>query len=246
MLRDLKAYLWALFHQWWALMSCAVFTFISVYVAERGKSSAWFVGATAVAALVFFLVASFLAWRQEHKRAAEERTPKFILESGSIVSHYENGRTLVLVGLRVINAGAPSAVMSYRAEYHSSAGADKMQLVIVGNATLKLKLDGGAGYNFNRSDAINFKTSPIERGGYIAGRLPLQIDGNRVSDIAEGMASITITVTDYLGREYLIECRGTGHKHVPTYMIGEPVSVSQPPTFPGGGRPGRKKRRHKH
>jgi hypothetical protein len=56
----------ALLKRWWALMSCAVFTFIGLYGLILQKSNRWIIGASFFAAIVLFLVAAFLAWNDEH------------------------------------------------------------------------------------------------------------------------------------------------------------------------------------
>lgn len=48
-------------------MSCAVFTFIGIYALITNQSSKWIVTASFIAAIGMFLVASFLAWHDEHK-----------------------------------------------------------------------------------------------------------------------------------------------------------------------------------
>jgi hypothetical protein len=55
-------------------MSCAVFTLIGLYALIKGKSNAWIIGASLTAAVVFFYVAAFLAWREEYiKRLQAEK-----------------------------------------------------------------------------------------------------------------------------------------------------------------------------
>lgn len=61
----------AILKRWWAFMSCAVFTFIGLYSAYAGKSSHWVAVASSFAAIALFLVASYGAWHQEHKRAED-------------------------------------------------------------------------------------------------------------------------------------------------------------------------------
>ncbi len=207
-------------------MSCAVFTLIGWYAAVNNKWNSWIVGSTAVAALAMFIIASFLAWKEQYERAAEERRPKFILESGPIISHYEGGKTLVLLGLRITNAGADSAVLGYGATYHSVVGKDTMQLILLKNEKLILKMPNGTASTFRGQDAINRQTGPIQRGHVRMGRLPVIIDGNKVDDIATGKSSIEVRTTDYLNTEYAVEFRGTGHGEAPMYMSGEPIDAA--------------------
>jgi hypothetical protein len=47
-------------------MGSAVFTFVGFYTAVKSKSNKWVVGATLTAAVLLFLVAAFLAWKEEY------------------------------------------------------------------------------------------------------------------------------------------------------------------------------------
>lgn len=62
----------ALFKGWWAMMSCAAFTALGVYVAATNKGNTWVVGGSAVLAVVFFVVAAYLTWKDEHDRYVHE------------------------------------------------------------------------------------------------------------------------------------------------------------------------------
>lgn len=53
-------------------MGCAAFTGLGVFVAHFSKSNNWVVRASVVLAAIFYFVASFLAWRDEYRRAELE------------------------------------------------------------------------------------------------------------------------------------------------------------------------------
>jgi len=57
--------------RWWALMSCAVFTFLGLYVALMEKSNRWLLVASVLAAIGLFIVAAFGAWHDELTKARE-------------------------------------------------------------------------------------------------------------------------------------------------------------------------------
>src|SRR6266404_4094827 len=61
----IAAYLKALGKYWWALMSSALFTILSVYAAATNRSNTWFFWASIVLIFCSLLIASFLAWREE-------------------------------------------------------------------------------------------------------------------------------------------------------------------------------------
>ena len=62
----------ALFKHWWELMSCAGFTILSVYIAATNKGNGWVVGGSAFLAAVFFTVAAYRTWRDEHDKYTSE------------------------------------------------------------------------------------------------------------------------------------------------------------------------------
>jgi hypothetical protein len=53
-------------------MSCAAFTFLGVYVAATDRGNGWVVGGSALLALVFFTVAAYQTWKEEHDRFTSE------------------------------------------------------------------------------------------------------------------------------------------------------------------------------
>jgi hypothetical protein len=61
-----------LLKHWWALMSCAAFTLLSVYVAQSSRSSSWLVTASGVLAATFFVVAAYRTWSDEHEHYCAE------------------------------------------------------------------------------------------------------------------------------------------------------------------------------
>jgi hypothetical protein len=61
----------ALLKRWWALMSCAIFTFIGLYALFFDKSNHWLIRASFTSAILLFLVSAFLAWNDEHTAKVE-------------------------------------------------------------------------------------------------------------------------------------------------------------------------------
>jgi hypothetical protein len=61
-----------MFKHWWALMSCAAFTGLGVYAAATNKGNSWVVDGSAVLAVVFFVLAAFLTWNDEHQKYVAE------------------------------------------------------------------------------------------------------------------------------------------------------------------------------
>lgn len=61
-------YVKAIGKHWWALMSCAAFTFLGLYIAWANKNTGWTVRGIFGLALALLFVASFLAWLDEHQK----------------------------------------------------------------------------------------------------------------------------------------------------------------------------------
>ena len=80
-------FLRALSAKWWPLMSCAVFTVISIYAAVGNKSNRWSVTASLVTAVIMFVVAAYQAWKREYDAKMEalarhhRERPLLILEA---------------------------------------------------------------------------------------------------------------------------------------------------------------------
>jgi hypothetical protein len=88
----LVLYAKALWKHWWTLLSCAVFTFISLIVALTNRSNMWIVRATGISAFALLLVASYLAWQDEYDRAEKEKgnnetAPHMDINVLSVVPH---------------------------------------------------------------------------------------------------------------------------------------------------------------
>jgi hypothetical protein len=87
-------YIKAIGKHWWALMSCAVFTILGLYVAYANKSNHWMVRSIFGASLALLFVASIQAWCDEHKRANS-------LASELMVFREEHDDNRPLIGMRV-------------------------------------------------------------------------------------------------------------------------------------------------
>jgi hypothetical protein len=55
----------------WALMSCALFTLVGIYVSAAEKSPQWAAWASGVLALGCFVLANYLAWRDQRDKVRE-------------------------------------------------------------------------------------------------------------------------------------------------------------------------------
>jgi hypothetical protein len=59
-------YIRAIGRHWWALLSCAGFTVLSLYTLHANKDNNWAFKATLALSAGFLIIATFLAWRDEH------------------------------------------------------------------------------------------------------------------------------------------------------------------------------------
>lgn len=57
---------------WWALMSSAVFTILSIFASVTQKNNEWMIRASFICASLFIVVALALAWRNENKKLLVE------------------------------------------------------------------------------------------------------------------------------------------------------------------------------
>ncbi len=62
------------FKEWWALMGCAAFTFLGIYVAWANKSNEWVVTGSACLGMIFFFVASYKAWKRQYDAREKAET----------------------------------------------------------------------------------------------------------------------------------------------------------------------------
>lgn len=65
---DVQLFLRALGKRWWALLSSAILTILGLYAFATNKTNSWVVWVSLAAAVTMLLVASALAWDDEHKR----------------------------------------------------------------------------------------------------------------------------------------------------------------------------------
>jgi hypothetical protein len=74
-------------------MSCAIFTFIGLYVLAFNKSNRWALWATVVAAFVALQVATYLAWRDQYrKNEAADSSGAIFLASLEVILFKDEGQ----------------------------------------------------------------------------------------------------------------------------------------------------------
>ena len=90
-------------------MSCAIFTFLSLYAALTEKSNRWIIGASIVAGLLLFLWAAYLVWKDEREesKAAAKKCPELDEQLT------DKGPRLTITGWGQINSASEVQVHAY-------------------------------------------------------------------------------------------------------------------------------------
>jgi hypothetical protein len=131
-MKELWPFIRAVGKHWWALMSCAIFTGLGVFIAWGNKSNAWAVEASFAAAVICVFIACYLAWRDEHKLfiAEKERNQRPDIEGelfdafiGEVTFSPECEKSsVVLFGVKAWNKVQMPDVTAYRYELTITVG----------------------------------------------------------------------------------------------------------------------------
>jgi hypothetical protein len=207
---SLRKFIAALWKKWWALMSCAAFTILTLYAALENKGNAWVVSGVAALAAFFFLIAAFGAWLDEHRKvsSAEKELsdfePHFIFNIGTMLWVYDDleKRTLFFPMARILNRGHSSVTANWNAFYRISGSSETM-IPLWLRGPYKISL-GEEELVLENSELLNAKTTEksIERGGVANGRLLFTLAGDRSSQIKSLQYTIEFTCEDYQGTTY--------------------------------------------
>ena len=231
MFEDIAEWIRAVFSNWVFLMSGIVSVALSIVSHIRKKT---------ITGRIFFIlgifllfVATFLSWRDEYNKvkAADESRPKFVLEIGRGIAKYgfHGNNTLVILTGRITNRGADSAVLDYRAVFQVGNSKTEISLSKL-NGPIDFPLSKDAQITIRPEDVIADRTDkPIPKGGFVTGHFPFIIPGDRTSDLESGAATISVTISDYLGKEYSYIFRGTGPMKEMKFLSGEPIAPTTTP-----------------
>lgn len=200
----------ALSKKWWALMSCAAFTVLSLWAAIGNKSNAWTLSGSATLAVIFFLIAAFGAWLDEHgkllslQEKLSELNPYFLFDIGILLWKYDEKKDLTLFFpmARILNRGHSSVTANWNATYIIS-GTTEIMVPLWLRGTYKLNI-GEEELTLENRDLLNAKTAEnsIERGGVASGRLLFTLQGDRSQQIKSLQYTMEFTCEDYLGTTY--------------------------------------------
>src|SRR5260370_28041402 len=64
----LLQFLKSILKHWWALMSCAAFTFLGIWTAYANKGREWVLWSSFLLGIVFLMIAAYRAWLAEHRQ----------------------------------------------------------------------------------------------------------------------------------------------------------------------------------
>ena len=181
-------------------MSCAAFTFLSLWVALKNKGSNWVIVGTIVLAICFFLVAAFMAWDGEREVAAQksgeiENLKRIIANldqpdlqpkvTGVATAGDKAGNAIVIISVQVTNKGANSSLLSPRAEVHTADGKNLHLTEVVppmGNIHMHgMNGDPKLTWTLNPESFLPkvLASGPIVRGGNTSGWIIFAADAKR-------------------------------------------------------------------
>lgn len=181
-------------------------------------------------AVVFLFMAFFKAWRDQYRsrimadhklRIAE---PDFVLSFGQIVVKHDSTRdiTALLIQSHLLNRGADSVALGWRAHYKSKSYDDEATVNVFAEDAISLPFGSNEyKYVIGRDDLMPIKTiRSITRGNITMGALFIVVPGNRFDEVLAGAATITVSVNDYLGKCYSVDYVSAGQKTEQQYSAG--------------------------
>jgi hypothetical protein len=210
---DLKDFLVAIMGDWVSLMSGIASVILTIVGTARNWQQVprWIL--LIVAAICFFFACARV-WTTEHRKylsEVEHNIPAFKLSLGTGISFYndEVKATIFLLNIRIVNEGADSAVIDWKAHYKSPTLERDGNCIQILTDPFQTTLPNGNKFILTRADQIMTKSSlPIPRGGKISGWLPVSLPGRIAPDGMKLDTTITVIVTDYKGKAYSAILKG--------------------------------------
>jgi hypothetical protein len=229
-------------------MSCAVFTFLSWYVAKTNRPNDWTVKAMAIVAIVCLLVAAYGAWSDEREKAISVECklltykPDFEFELGASIWRYDDSYDLTLFFpiASILNRGHASITTGWSAIYAIGEARETMKAFYL-RSPYHLVI-GGEELIVTNEELLNVRTAEtaIERGRVANGRLLWTLPGNRSRQIESLQFSIKVTCQDYHSNIYSAVYTPSSeplsalvtHAHEKARKLGPPpqLAADNPPT----------------
>jgi len=217
-MENIPAFLAAMWMHWWPLMSCAVFTALSV-IATRIKEDPgkWIRRGSATLAIFFFGLASFFAWNDEHKarlsaesqlkESAPQLSAEIIASAHARFSGFgfKNVPEFTL-WVSIVNRGSPSTFSISRVIVHHLNG-ESSEAKIVFFLPKDWTLHGAVGtpdIQLPREQALVAlqRGQPIEKEGSITGWIMCLAPQISQPEIKGGGISVTFEGRDIDGKVF--------------------------------------------
>ena len=227
---EIRLYLAALGKRWWALMSCAVFTILGLIVLAWGKSNKWNLWVTFGVAMAMLLLASFLAWLDEHRTVLSERLKNENPDiKGEITEFYvatdwgsapEGCDCFAILKVFLVNhSQATSTIKDYTLSMTTKGGLTYHSIAKVSTSIWDLAKDQETRRGFetgtrqiqerlfdlSTSAAMSF---PLKRGDGKNGWLAFCMKADGKEDELLEVLRVTLTLTDALGNQHDITGSG--------------------------------------
>ena len=207
MWKPIVQFLGALCKVWWALMSTAAFTALSVWSALSRHGGEVTVIGTAVLAIFFFLIAAYIAWRHENRKYLTEVeknvSPEFSLDLAQVSTLYnaQTDTTVVCASGVLTNSGAASPAMRWRARFSSPRIDVTIGFSNLPSAEYEWHMSSGNILVLRRENMLPAKgLNAIERGHTIHGRILFEFHGDIRPDLGNFVGKLWIGCEDFKGR----------------------------------------------
>ncbi|HEY6770098.1 MAG TPA: hypothetical protein VI386_35605 [Candidatus Sulfotelmatobacter sp.] len=210
---DLKEFLLAFTSDWVSLMSGIASVAITIIgLAKKwDQVPRWTFWAAAV--LCFFF-GSCRIWTAEHRKyltETEKNNPQLVIKLGQLygMPSADGKNTIVAVNTVIVNRGAQSAVIGWKATFSSATKTENIPVTHfanpmrfhVGNNLPDLVVDP-------KDDLVEKTMSVIPHNGEVSGRVTLQFDGDVRDALGDSRYLLTVSILDALGKASIGEYRG--------------------------------------
>jgi hypothetical protein len=162
-------------------------------------------------AAFFVLGASFMTWKDQYELATQRQQeldrlakPEFTVIFAQFEDAYSSDlkSTVVMLELGIMNSGSDSAATNWNVHYRSKTLDQDVPLVAFPSSEEKRAFpDEDQMFDLDVPDFRLRGLSPIVRGSIVAGKLFVEVPGNRQAELNNG-AVITVSVEDYLGNSF--------------------------------------------
>jgi hypothetical protein len=215
-------------------MGCAVFTILGVIAELANRTPRWVTIVTFALAIIFFVPASYLAWKDEHEaRIATENKlnsltkPDFELEPASwAIGGGMDGDSIAtaFITLSILNHGAPSAVTKWRMKIKPSNGREVYgePWLTPGEITLPVN-NRNVPFTANQSLFVSASRLPIPTGGLVGGFVVFRFPDISKAELDDSKGVGVVIVEDSLHHPYEVSVPLT---------VGGRTDLKVPPGMP--------------